>query len=205
MLKRRINIHAQDSHVTSLRRREKKKIGLPKKYGVVKRTAYKQPSELYAPAMAIAHLLCPGNFPRIIASGLDRKTVFSNEIQLDKPSQKAINSYYRRRARSVKKAKPVEKSRKYLEHEARVKKSALQLAREIEEETGMRPNLKAMNIGFSAGGNFPIFFEVSRINIPVLEKRIKSIVLATQRAQALELLDLIKREAQGQKIVKVHP
>ncbi|MDD5163355.1 MAG: hypothetical protein PHD95_04060 [Candidatus ainarchaeum sp.] len=209
----RISIRGDHARVKTLSRRRHSRLGFDPEPRIVQRKSKKILVRSYSVAMALAHILYPENFPKLVASSLDRKTTFSEQVQTNKNSHKAVKSFYRRlpyrkaldsvfpRLRVLKDLKY--NPRKYRAHEEKVKQNAIPLADEVLSESGIEINPKAMNIGFAKNGS-PVFFEITGIYPKVLRKKIESMQESLEKKQAMQLLEAIEAEAKGNVLIFVH-
>jgi hypothetical protein len=159
---------------------------------LLKRAAKTKTPRTYTAAMCIASLLYPKNFPKIVASGLDRKTTYSLKVAVDKQSKIGIQAYY-----------APGNQPKYAKHSKRLAPWIVKKWRQIKEESGIIVNTKAVNAATTKRGSL-VFFEVLYIHLPLLEKRISSMRESTRKRQAIALLNLLKREAKGRDSILVH-
>ncbi len=175
---RKFKFEADHAVVKVLGRRETKKLGFRAR-SVVQRKAWEPLPKSYSAAICLANLLYPKNFPRIITSGLDKKTTFSEWVKVDRPSQKAIKLYYHRSGYST----------AYVNHATRVRLKALPILEKIEKESGITANLKAMNIGFRK--KTPVFFEIAQISLKKLREKIRAMPEGKKKLIATSLLKIL--------------
>jgi len=181
MRRRRFSIRGDHAKVNTLSKSKKKKLGFSGRQRIVQRAAESRLPVSYSAALCLANLLYPRNFPRLMASGLDKKTTFSRLVEIDKPSQKAINSFYRRRYDSA----------QYKHHEINVNSEATHnVWLKIKKESGISINWGAMNIGFR--NKNPVFFEIHLIDLKKLNSKILALPEGKKKQLAMSLFKMLE-------------
>ncbi|MBI5554069.1 MAG: hypothetical protein HY917_05010 [Candidatus Diapherotrites archaeon] len=161
----------------------------------------------YSTAMSIAWLLYPREFPKPIAYSLDGAIAYSKRVPLTAQSEQGIRNFYDPLwPRTI---DPLEGSMSsFFLHNDHVSDKALNRAKTLYQNSGLLVNVKPMNVGERRNGK-PVFFEVTKVSIPVLERRISLLPNQTpnqriRKAQLLSLLEELRKWANGEPIVSVH-
>ena len=174
-------VFGEDSTVQSLSKGKKRLIDFKGNVKVVERISLYKGNPCYSAALSLARIFYPRKFPEILASGIDGRTTYSKRIFLDRTSQQAINDYYHRRP----------DSQKSKEHKAMVRRLGNQ-PRIMERESGIYPNYHFANVGFDRRKS-PVFFEILRVHLPTLERRVNAMRESIKKRQAIGLLDAIRK------------
>lgn len=176
-----------------------------KRRRIVKRVSKRELPKAYSIALCIANLLYPKNFPKIIASGIDKKTTYSKRIHLSDGSQKGINAFYKDReiARTVGgRYKNPWRGIAFLRHEKNVAEKITKIAGKIESESGIRVNYLAVNVGEK--GKEIVFFEVFSIDSLRLKQKIGSLRESLKKKQLLELFEELEKHCARPTLVLTH-
>ena len=189
---RRVNITGEHAAVRSLSQKEKHKLGFKGFPHLVKRTVREKSNPAYSTAMSMAHLLFPSHFPRLVASGTDKRSVFLEAVPLNRTSRKGINGFYEDMAAD----------KNFLKHRSKVKEEINVLAREF-SKAGILINRFETNVGRTPKGNL-VFFEVGAINVRELKKYVEALPNGHKKKQAAELLGYLEKIAEGNQIIHVH-
>ncbi|MBU0636448.1 hypothetical protein KKE06_05470 [Candidatus Micrarchaeota archaeon] len=205
----RIKIVGDHATVTSVSWKEQSRMG--QRIPLVRRNARHSQSPQEELALGIAHILYPQQFPKLIASGINPKTgqfsntTFLKQIKLTRTSQKGIETFYNisRTAHTISPKKWKRDIAKFRRHSERVQKRAKELASKIAQESGIQANWKPMNVGEKPNGEL-VFFEVPRVNLEQLEKRIRAMPNGTHKDSGLEILEKLKKSSQGKKEIRTH-
>ncbi|MFH1256914.1 MAG: hypothetical protein V1494_06520 [Candidatus Diapherotrites archaeon] len=182
--RRKIRISAGHSMVESLGWLERKRF--KRGFEIVRRVSDEKLSSVYTSAFCLANLLYPKEFPKIIASGLDKHTTYSKRVYLDNLSQKGIEAQY----------SFMDIGGKFGMHAEAIKEAAEKRAKEIMDESGIEVDKRAFNVGCRADGKGIAFFAIKKINLPRLEIRIRNSMRAgTEKKQALAMLQQLKKNS----------
>jgi len=205
----RIRINSEHAQVRSLGFFERWRTGLRAKKGVVKRTTHGESIPTYSPAMTIANLLYPTEFPRQIASKWEKgqkttTTTYSEKVHLDKKSQKGVEAYYARDNRDRFEFWDRILVRREKEHEIQMEGIASKRAKQIFDESGLTVIHSTPNSGIQKGKTHIAFFEVKEIFLPKLKQKIASLPEGLQKKQALELLEELEKHSTSGGTIKTH-
>lgn len=207
MRRNKVSINGEHSRVRSLDPLRAKGLGFRNRW-IVKRKARERLPKSYSASMCLANLLYPNHFPRTVASGLDRKTTFSEHVEVSERSKRAIKLVYRRVGnnplaflmRGFDNLRPG--APPFRRHEKQVRLEAEPIRDAIRNESGIRANITPMNVGFR--GRLPFFFEISSINLFKLRDKIVSLPEGRKKKQALRLFELIQADSSEDGIVRPH-
>ncbi|MBI4210055.1 MAG: hypothetical protein HY544_00925 [Candidatus Diapherotrites archaeon] len=202
----RLFIDGDDATIRTLNRKDRR-LFRSRSSRIVKRTS-KSPSEVkaaYTFGMAIANLLYPKHFPKLIASEISPEAiklepkkpdiVYAKRVRLTDESQKEINGWY------------IPSNSAHTVHRSTGLRNVKETENKIFQESGIKVNPRPMNVGISQKGDM-VFFEVSYIYFPKLNKFVYEMpedtpALKLRKKQAWELLWSLARLSQND-ILWVH-
>ncbi|MDO8624996.1 MAG: hypothetical protein Q7R47_02855 [Candidatus Diapherotrites archaeon] len=198
----KFGIRGDHAQVKALKPAEQRRFGFPIHPQIVKRVSKVPLSSKYSAAMILAHILYPGRFSQLVASGLDKgkRTTFSVAVDLEPKSMRAIKAYYRNKKFPSKRLE-----KKYRAHQFDADSASKQISRDMYAESGILPNPTAMNVGFLRNKKL-VFFEIDRINLEMLEERISALSGEQKKISLVLLTELIKGIDRNDKppIIYVH-
>ncbi|MDD5163185.1 MAG: hypothetical protein PHD95_03175 [Candidatus ainarchaeum sp.] len=190
---RKIRIMGDHARIRSLSKKEQRtlRFGTPR---LVERTSRCKPNPAYSAAMTLAYLLFPNYFPRQIASGINKKTTFSEAIPVNSTTQKGIRAFYSNRLAAW-------ENPHFLKH-ANSTNSVVPIIYKL-VESGLIVNENVMNIGITPTGR-PVFFELKDINLPRLRETIMRLPTGKRRERARSLFASLKKIARKKTFLRVH-
>jgi hypothetical protein len=183
----RFGIRGDHAQVSFLRQSRQRKEGFPDRPQIIKRTARAEVPAVHTAAQMLAHLLFPANFPRIVASK-DRKTHFSEAVDLTPASLRGIKGYYANKDRH--RIADETRFKRYRQHRRRIEERMDQKSMEL-ENAGFSVNAFAMNTGETKKGDI-VFFEVLEVHLPTVTRQVRSLPEGPTKKQALALLETLK-------------